>query len=316
MAHPLSAVGDAREVARHWVARLASREMSEDELREFRSWHGASIRNSDAFRDERNRWAALENTQGVFQRSIAADKWRSRRIRAVWTSLGAAAATAAVAVVLLVNPFVGAFADYATHLGEVRTIDLRDGSQAWLNSGTALDLAYSDAERRVQLLEGEAWFKVRHAPEQPFVVAAGGVEVTARGTAFSVARGAGGDVSLKVTEGVVVVSRHGTPIMDVRAGEGVDFAAGERRPEMHSFREADALAWRDRKLVLAGVTLEEAAARINRYRRGHVLFWAAPEQKHVGAILTFDRLDEGLDALATSQGHSVLHLTPWLAIVR
>ncbi len=204
-------------------------------------------------------------------------------------------------------------ADYATHVGQVESVDLQDGSRALLNSGTALDVAFGGPERRVHLLAGEAWFKVRHMEGRLFVVDAGGLEVVAKGTAFSVNRDSRG-TSVKVTEGVVVVRQGSSPLVELEAGRSAEFRPGER-PKPVPFVEADALAWRERKIVLDGVTLGDALAQIDRYRSGRILFWARRRRQRVSAILTLERLDEGLDALAASQGRSILHVTPWLAIV-
>ena len=51
-------------------------------------------------------------------------------------------------------------ADYRTRIGEQTTVSLADGSIAYLNTDTAIDVTIGDKERRVVLLRGEAEFDV------------------------------------------------------------------------------------------------------------------------------------------------------------
>ncbi|MFC4313744.1 FecR family protein [Steroidobacter flavus] len=302
-----------RQAAQHWVARLASREIRAEEMREFRLWHDASEQHSEAFRSERYRWLQLERTREVFERSIARDKERARQRRRIWMPVGGAIAAMLVMFIAIGNPVHWLQADHATHVGEIRAWDLPDGSKAWLSSDSAIDVAYDANTRRIRLLKGEAWFDVRHAPERPFIVAADDVEAVAKGTAFSVTRANRG-VSVEVTKGIVEVRRDGATAAELTAGMAADLDADAAR--VHAFTEADALSWRERKIALNDLSLDDALAEIERYRTGRILLLGEGQAQSVSAILTLDRLDEGLEAIATSHGLSVLHLTPWLTIVR
>lgn len=97
---------------------------------------------------------------------------------------------------------------------------LEDGSSVELNRGAIVRDAFTATERRVELVSGEAYFSVAKNAERPFIVRAGGVDVRAVGTAFSV-RLDPGKVEVLVTEGRVGVLRdkesatpHGGSIAD------------------------------------------------------------------------------------------------------
>ncbi|PAM43031.1 siderophore-interacting protein, partial [Acinetobacter baumannii] len=47
-------------------------------------------------------------------------------------------------------------ADYLTEKGEVRTVQLADGSKVELDSGSAIRLDYDGVQRRIRLLQGSA----------------------------------------------------------------------------------------------------------------------------------------------------------------
>lgn len=161
-------------------------------------------------------------------------------------------------------------ARYDTGIGEIRRVQLTDGSSALINTSSALDFDAGSNRRRVRLGEGEAWFKVAKDRARPFVVEAGAVRVQAVGTAFSVRRRANG-ADVLVTEGVVESWVVGAEGHRVRIGAGerafvADNAAIDTRPSDPA--EIDRmLAWRNGKIDLNGETLGWAAAEFNRYNR-------------------------------------------------
>src|SRR5690606_24131288 len=72
--------------------------------------------------------------------------------------------------------------------GERKTLQMEDGTVLTLNAGTTLLVAKDlSEERRLQLVDGEAFFEVRHDTRRPFVVESGPLATTVLGTAFNVA---------------------------------------------------------------------------------------------------------------------------------
>ena len=62
-------------------------------------------------------------------------------------------------------------ADERTATGQQRTLNLPDGAQIRLNTGSAVDIAYDDSMRRVRLINGEMLVEVPHTPAgRPFIV--------------------------------------------------------------------------------------------------------------------------------------------------
>src|SRR6185312_8533669 len=85
---------------------------------------------------------------------------------------------------------------------------LVDGSVVELRDTAEIAVDYAGPLRRVTLRRGEALFQVAKNPARPFVVKAGGLEVRAVGTAFSVQID-GAAVDVLVTEGRVSVNQAG-----------------------------------------------------------------------------------------------------------
>lgn len=115
----------------------------------------------------------------------------------------------------------GTEASLATSPREVRAFRLADGSRVILDADSRVRVMLSAERRDLTLLRGRARFVVAHEP-RPFVVAAGGGSVIARGTIFDVAlRGHGASVAL--IEGIVDVRQPGA----VGTGAGWSRESGE-----------------------------------------------------------------------------------------
>lgn len=93
---------------------------------------------------------------------------------------------------------------YATDTGEQRSLALADGSTVELNSRSRIKVQYTEHERRIDLLEGQALFHVAKNKARPFIVQTGDTRLRAVGTAFDVYKTSSGTV-VTVVEGRVAV---------------------------------------------------------------------------------------------------------------
>jgi transmembrane sensor len=179
---------------------------------------------------------------------------------------------------------------YTTGIGEQRSVVLNDGSTIELNSRSRVRVRFSEAERDVDLIEGQALFRVAKNPARPFIVSADGTHVRAVGTQFDVYRKTGGTV-VTVVEGRVAV--YSPPAPGQGQGEGASLpsqssvrhiesevllAAGEQltvaavaaakagaQPSPRRANVAAATAWTQRSLVFDSAPLTEVAEEFNRY---------------------------------------------------
>ncbi len=169
---------------------------------------------------------------------------------------------------------------------------LADGTLARLNVGALLEEIYTAAERRVRLVQGEAYFAVTRDPSRPFVVEAAGVEIEAVGTAFGVAL-QDAVVDVLVTEGTVKVAppevlanevAEAAPAAPlVTAGHrAVVSRAPQRAATPVVVTEVDivevnrANSWRGGLLRLGGATLAELAQQFE-VQTGRKLVFADPD---------------------------------------
>lgn len=165
-------------------------------------------------------------------------------------------------------------ATYQSALGDLRPLDLADGSEVILSSDSRVDVALSRQRRQVSLQRGEALFQVAKDRTRPFMVDAGGHRVTAVGTRFSVRR-EGEQLRVIVTEGRVQLARlnnggaeGGEPAALLSAGSialaGPGGVLVRRVPLAEAERQLD---WRNGYLSFEDASLREAAAEFNRYNR-------------------------------------------------
>jgi transmembrane sensor len=273
-----------------WLS-LRDRGMTESETGEFMRWLQQSPRHAEVFGDLDGAWrkfdrvAALRPTQAAApQPALLAPRPRVRIRRSRLAAWGALAAAAALTISWLgwrqLTPTA------VTSVGAFQKLDLPDGSVVQLNTDSAIKVRYSDRERRVDLLRGEAHFDVAKNPARPFVVAANHVAVRAVGTAFNV-RLLADAVDVLVTEGKVQVNDVGNGASLLPAserseatllGQGervrVPLAPGISAPrvpvaitEVAPIEIQRALAWQERRLQFEDMLLTEVVAEFNRYNR-------------------------------------------------
>ena len=178
--------------------------------------------------------------------------------RPLIAGLSLLAAALVVGVVLKAQPQVQTYAapDHAS-----ARVTLADGSHVVLSPGGRLTTRFTRGARDVSLEAGDGFFDVTHDKSRPFAVAASGRTLTVLGTRFNVAGGARLTVSL--VQGSLRVSQPGAPNVLLHPGDryvGVgEFGGAAEAGDVKS----DA-AWTDGRVVLADVSLTEAARRLSR----------------------------------------------------
>ncbi len=235
-------------------------------------WLAGDIRRRGALLRAQAGWASLSRVkalgtgtdEGAPQDAPKIARSSRRRFLAVAGSAGglAAAGIAALAILHRVNETV-------TETGEIRRLPMSDGSVAAINTDSAIRIDMGTAQRNIELVRGEAWFKVAHNRQRPFVVSAGQARVQAVGTAFSVRRSDAG-AEVLVTEGTVKAWLNGTdrPAVWLNAGDRTLIGSAGAVDTHHAPEAIDnALAWREGQIVLTGQTLTAAADEYNRYNR-------------------------------------------------
>jgi len=162
-----------------------------------------------------------------------------------------------------------------TGLGEQHSEVLPDHSVVELNTQSEIRVGFTAAERRVELVRGEAFFDVAKDPARPFIVVTDLATAKAVGTRFSVYRALSGTI-VTVAEGRVLVldkqakadapanSAERTDVVEVVPGTQAEAQPG-RPVQMRKANVERTFAWRERRLVFEGEPLATVVEEFNRY---------------------------------------------------
>ncbi|MGH2447350.1 MAG: FecR family protein, partial [Chloroflexota bacterium] len=261
--------------------------------------------------------------------------WRSQRLLRTpyrWLSVAkswplltagiAVAAMAAIAAFVWWSPaeWVGAGVGdgggpviYQTDVGGLEKAHLVDGSEITLGGDTKLVVAFSPAARSVELVRGEAWFRVAHNPKWPFLVHAGNGVIRAVGTAFLVTRDPD-RVVVTVTEGTVAVTASPLvslspilargassiplpPPIRVTRGEEVTYRSnGSIASVVHADANA-ATAWTHGRLIFDDEPLRYVIDDVNRYFPRHISATPSAGRLRFSGVILDGEIEEWLQGL-------------------
>lgn len=208
-------------------------------------------------------------------------------------------------------------ADHVTGTGEIRSVRLDDGSTLVLAPESAVEVAYSVGERRINLLAGEAFFTVQPDPARAFRVFAKGIETTDLGTAFGVRRTEVGSTIVVESGSVRVDYKATSPSVSehLEAGQSisVSWAGSAVRGEQVSTQIAP---WRERRLIAQDEPMQDVIDALRPYFGGRiVLADASLASRRVTGVYNLTDPANALRGIAQARGASVRQISPWLLIV-
>lgn len=281
-----AAVADGRPLAPHvadqaaeWLTLLMSGEASDADHQHWLGWRAAHPDHERAWRHIEavtRRFGQLAPRAGYRALSpYAADDGRGRRtaMRALaWGGGGVLAALLASRTPVWRQQL----ADIRTGTGEQRSVALSDGTQLILNTGSAIDVRFDAAHRRVRLLAGEIFVATAHAlgaavraevdDPRPFLVETAQGQVRALGTRFCVRQWAERSTVAVQQNAVRITPALGGSPRVLAAGESAAFSAAEvEAPQPLGDGET---AWTRGQIVAEDLPLGDFLAELGRYRHG------------------------------------------------
>jgi transmembrane sensor len=297
---------EVRATAIDWWLRRNDRALTRKERQDFEAWLAADAVNRAAF-------DAISGVCGFLGTKLpgAGPARQTRRRRRKL-----AGAAGAALVLLMFQHQIGLYfrADHATGTGETKVVTLEDGSRIELDAESAVAVHYAAGERRIALIEGQAWFQVAPDKARPFVVEAGRGAITALGTAFDVAID-GGSVHVTVGEHSVRVESGGAGVI-VAEGESSLFAD---RAEAQAPRKANveqATAWRRGRLIFDDAPLGKVVETLARYHRGYVAFLdPALKARRVTGVFLADDPVAAFEEIESALGLRLTRLSNYLILI-
>lgn len=308
---------EAAKQAAVWRARLSSDLITETGKREFKRWLAARPENRKAWREINAFWLGLD---AVSEAEISEGTELPRPGSGTNAALAASthpaeaspgnkglskpalaiAASFLLAVSILFSRAELWLADYKTAPGELRTLQLSDGSTITLNSDSALSVDYSDAQRLITLYEGEVYVVAAADPSRPFIVTAETGRVRALGTQFNIkSRGQGVEVTV-FEHAVSVTLENGEVVERLAEGQQLAFDDGHIAPPAAADL-TKSRSWRDRQMIFQDKPLAEVIAELNHYRSGMIVVLGDEiGQLPVTGVFATDNTDVALKTIEQS----------------
>ena len=284
-----------------WVVRLENGPLSPEQQRHFEAWRESSRKNQGAYIR-----AAAASLHFDRLSALAAGReasWPEPKpsinlTRRWWIAAASSAAFLGTAgVCFYLNRPKELAARYVSAVGELRRINLDDGSSLLLNTATEILVQYGLAAREVSLVRGEALFGVS-GERRPFVVRAGEWILRSVVTSSFAIRCEPTETQVNVARGTVealpaqTARRPRAKPRRLLAGEGASLHPdGVVQVRQRSNPEMERqLAWRTGLIIFDGEPLREAIAEMNRYsvRQFVVADPALAEHPIVGTFQTTD----------------------------
>lgn len=257
---------------------------------------------------------SAENSATVRKSSRIQNRRRARTI------VGAAiAAVMGLFAFFAIQPMMSGYeADYQTIAGESQIVLLEDGSKVFLGGYSAIAQDFSGPDRKVKLLAGEAFFEVARDTERPFVVEAGGVDVTVLGTVFNL-RLSSHTATVELAEGAVGVTHELMPDSKMEVLAPMDMVVVDRSTgavTRSTIASEDIGAWRNGKLFVQDETISAVIEQIQRYQTAWI---SVPDStlanQRVTGFYDLNDPDRALRALVQPYGGNVREISSYMRLV-
>ncbi len=276
--------------AAEWTARLDAGPLTRAEAEALTRWLDADPANEGCLEEMQR----LQKKVRLVLPDMAAtgrlpEKKRRPLMRPVWAWGGAIAAMLVLSVVWLMQRPVA----FSTAVAQRETVTLADGTRAELNARTTLRVWMRGTERRVRLEGGEVLFTVVKDASRPFVVETSAGRVRVTGTVFNLNNFAPDSLAVVLLEGSV----EATPVHDEkvrRLAPGDELVVENGRSDLRRLSAgelADAVAWREGKIVFHGTPLALALEKFARHHARIIEVAPAARSLELGGRFGLDDFD-------------------------
>ncbi|HKU54117.1 MAG TPA: FecR domain-containing protein [Rhizomicrobium sp.] len=279
--------------AADWAVRRDLREQSAEEEAKFEAWLAADSRHLGAYGRAEAVLCRLER----LNRAASEPSENEGPAGRIWNRRHAIMAGGAAASLLAIFGIAFRFGNnaqqemFATEIGQMKEIVLKDGSIVSLNTDTRIQVQFTKDIRNIRILNGEALFDVAKNKSRPFIVTAGDTQVRAVGTSFSVSMLPQRPVEVWVKEGVVELHRSDAALpmrKPIRAKANIKAVAPAGAPivtvPVAEEKLARNLAWQSGRIALDDQSLEDAAKEFSRYSEVRITVDPAISSKTVTGL--------------------------------
>ncbi|GAB1449969.1 FecR domain-containing protein [Draconibacterium sp.] len=171
-------------------------------------------------------------------------------------------------------------AEYYTNVlaenGHISKVELPDGSQVWLNSGSKITYSNSFASTNRNIsLTGEAYFQIAKNEDHPLIVNSGELQVKVLGTKFNISAYAEiAQISVVLESGSIELmnSKVESFHFKLAPGERAVFNKTDRKMQVSNVNTSKFTSWKEGILNIYDQSLEEVVERLEtRYNQKFIL---------------------------------------------
>jgi len=190
--------------------------------------------------------------------------------------------------------------------GQTKTIQLPDGTKAWLNSGTRIFYPekFSQKTRNIYV-SGEAFLDVHKDSKHPFHVSISGVDIQVLGTRFNIkSYDEDNKVDVSLLEGSVKMSYDSKKQsckeqIIMKPGNYISYNKTTKELVRDSFDCSSYTSWKDGQLYFRDETLREIASQLERMYKIKIIIndKNLSQEKYYVALVNNESLDQTIKAL-------------------
>lgn len=284
-------MSDVRQQAARWFTRMLELPDDHPERARFNQWLEADPRHVEEYQTFVDLWQGFTHTSQT--QALAGAMEGVRRRRLLGGSLLGLLTMSGLGGLLTWSRLVGREVQYATGIGEQRSVALDDGSQLTLDADSLMLVRYSSGERYLMLLRGRAIFSVQRDAQRPFLVEAGLARVRVLGTRFVVER-LPEQIQVSVERGRVQVDSD-TAQAVLEAGQVIRCDVAGHLTRLARSASA-AFSFADGNLNFEDASLAEVAAVLSRYQR-LPLKVLGPSQRRLSAVVQLGDIESFVETL-------------------
>ncbi len=272
------------------ISRKLSNEATPVELEELAAWAALNQKNQALIAESERIWNnskrlfasdEIEKDKAkIINRIQLSDKQKRLRFLLIYRI----AAVLAIPALLIIGWYAGSrssspSANFACEIsapkGQVAECLLPDSTKIWLNTGSTIryNPSHWNKSRTVELT-GEAYFKVAHNQNNPFVVETSGMHVTVLGTSFNV-KAYPGEATTETTleEGNILLSFTNFPgqaPIQLNPGEHAVYQFYNKKLDIKKTDTYLLTAWRDGKYIFKDADLKTIVQQLEKLYDVHI----------------------------------------------
>lgn len=308
---------DILDQAIDWLVILNSGDVSTEQRQQYEQWrtayhlHALAMQQLEQSKCGFGSLAKNLQAESIF---IAEQQFKSRLKRNQLLSLGG---LFLIGLSFYAMSWPKWHADDATHVGEIKTVTLADGSTLTLASDSYINIKFTEQQRQIELVSGEIYIQTAKDPllHRPFIVTTKYGKVQALGTQFSLRHERNHQIQVNVYQHAVAI----TPMaqnqaIQLQQGHIAFFNQQTVSPAKLLLNTQP--YWTQHLLVVENWPLKKVLAELYRYKQGTYFIEDEIQDIQVSGVFSLKNIEKSLETLAYSNALELNYYSQYLLKVK